>query len=420
MADNRIIEGLKLLREPDFPKLFGAHLVSWFGTSMAPIAMAFGVLDLTGSARDTGLVVASQTGTQVLALMFGGVVADRLPRRRVMIGADLLAMVALGGMAIAFLSGTATVPLLMGLMALNGLALAFHSPALIGFIPEVVPVERLQPANALIGTARSGATAMGAAVAGVLVAAFGAGVTLGVNAVTFLASALLIAWIRRRPHSPIASASLLQDLTLGFREFTAHRWLWIIVLQFSVVVAGFQAFFGLIGPAVSRAELGGATDWGFIVSAFGLGTLTGGFVALRLNVRRPMLFATNCVFVFALPILLMAFTDRVWVVALGAFGTGLAGQVFGVLWITTLHQRIPSHLLSRVSAYDSLGSIVLAPVGLVMAGLLLDSIGSRETLLIAAALIIVPTALALLDRDVRRLRAGQTVRVSPDSVTPAA
>ena len=126
MADNRIIEGLKLLREPDFPKLFGAHLVAWFGTSMAPIAMAFGVLNLTGSARDTGMVVASQTGTQVLALMFGGVVADRLPRRRVMIGADLLAMLALGGMAVAFLSATATVPLLMGLMALNGLALAFH------------------------------------------------------------------------------------------------------------------------------------------------------------------------------------------------------------------------------------------------------------------------------------------------------
>lgn len=406
MADRRIIEGLKLLREPDFPKLFGAHLVSWFGTSMAPIAMAFGVLDLTGSARDTGMVVASQTGTQVLALMFGGVVADRLPRRRVMIGADLLAMVALAGMAIAFLGGFATVPLLMGLMALNGLALAFHSPALIGFIPEVVPADRLQSANALIGTARSGATAMGAAVAGLLVANVDVGITIAVNAVTFLSSAVFISRIRKRVHSPIASASLLQDLKLGFVEFSSHRWLWIIVLQFSLVVAGFHAFIGLIGPAVSRAELGGAADWGFIVSALGLGTLVGGFIALRLTVRRPMLFATNCVFVFALPILLMAFTDLVWVVALGAFTQGMAGQIFGVLWITTLHQRIPFHLLSRVSAYDNLGSIVLAPVGLVMAGLLLDSIGSRETLLIAAACVIVPTALVLLDREVRTMRAG--------------
>ncbi|MCB1684579.1 MAG: hypothetical protein KDI31_08840, partial [Pseudomonadales bacterium] len=125
----------------------------------------------------------------------------------------------------------------------------------------------------------------------------------------------------------------------------------------------------------------------------------------------------NCVFVFALPILLMAFTNVVWVVALGAFANGIAGQVFGVLWVTTLHQRIPSHLLSRVSAYDNLGSIVLAPFGLVMAGLLLDSIGSRETLLIAATLIIVPTALALLDREVRTMRAGQTFRDKSDSAT---
>lgn len=404
MTDNRIAAGLRLLREPDFPKLFGAHLVSWLGTSMAPIAMAFGVLELTGSARETGMVVASQTGAQVLALMFGGVVADRLPRRRVMIGADLLAMLAQGSMAAAFLGGFATVPLLMMLMALNGLALAFHAPALIGFIPEVVPIERLQSANALLGTARSGATSLGAASAGLLVAGFGAGITIGINAATFGCSAVLVSRIGVGLRSPPQPATLIEDLRLGFKEFASHRWLWIIVLQFSLVVAGAQSFYGLIGPAVSRAELGGAADWGIIAASFGLGTLIGGFVALRLDVQRPMLFATNCVFLFAMPILLMALTSQVWLVAMGAFVNGVAGQIFGVLWVTTLHRCIPSHLLSRVSAYDNLGSIVLAPMGLVMAGLLLDEIGARVTLAIAAALILVPTLLTLLDREVRTLR----------------
>ncbi len=404
MSAGRIRGGLTLLRERNFPRLFGAHLVSWFGTSMAPIAMAFGVLELTGSAADTGLVIASQTGAQVLALMFGGVVADRLPRRYVMIGADLTAMIALGTMAAALIGEFATVPLLMMLMALNGVALAFHGPALMGFIPEVVPIEKLQPANALLGTARSGATSLGAALAGVLVAAFGAGVAVLVNAGTFLASALFIVTIDLPRRARPAPSTLIADLRGGFTEFMAHRWLWVIVLQFSLVVAGAHSVYGLIGPAVARESLGGAMDWGFIAAAMGFGTLAGGVLALRIDVKRPMLVATNCVFLFALPALMLASTTWVWLIAMGAFINGIAGQVFGVLWVTTLHRKIPPDVLSRVSAYDNLGSIALAPLGLIGAGLLLERIGSTPTLLIAAALIIVPTALALLDRDVRSMR----------------
>lgn len=404
MSAGRIRGGLALLREQNFPRLFGAHLVSWFGTSMAPIAMAFGVLELTGSAADTGLVIASQTGAQVIALTFGGVVADRLPRRYVMIGADLLAMTALGAMAAALIGGFATVPLLMTLMAFNGVALAFHGPALMGFIPEVVPSEKLHPANALLGTARSGATSLGAAFAGVLVAAFGSGIAVLVNACTFLASALFIATIALPRRARPAPSTLIADLRGGFTEFMAHRWLWVIVLQFSLVVAGAHSVYGLIGPAVARENLGGAMDWGFIAAAMGIGTLVGGVLALRIDVKRPMLVATNCVFLFALPALMLASTTWVWLIAMGAFINGIAGQIFGVLWVTTLHRKIPPDVLSRVSAYDNLGSIALAPLGLIGAGLLLERIGSTPTLLIAAALIIVPTALALLDRDVRTMR----------------
>jgi predicted MFS family arabinose efflux permease len=404
MSIGPIRAGLLLLRERDFPKLFAAHLVSWFGTSMAPIAMAFGVLELTGSARDTGLVVASQTGAQVLALMFGGVVADRLPRRRVMIAADLLAAATQTTMASAFMFGWATVPLLMALMAMNGLALAFHSPALMGFIPQVVARDKLQPANALLGTARSGATSLGAACAGVLVAAFGAGVAILVNALTFAASAALVFRITQGPRRARNNTTVIQELRDGFVEFTAHRWLWVIVLQFAIVVAGVHSVYGLIGPAVARMNLGGARDWGLIAAAMGVGTLAGGFAALRITVQRPMLVATNCVFLFALPALLLAATDRVWLIALGAFANGVAGQVFGVLWVTTLHRKIPPDVLSRVSAYDNLGSIALAPLGLIAAGFMLDTLGMTQTLLIAAAMVIVPTALTLLDRDVRSLR----------------
>jgi len=379
-------------------------MVSWFGTAMAPIAMAFGVLQLTGSARDTGVVVASQTGAQIVALLFGGVVADRVPRRRVMVAADLLAMISQCAIAFAFIDGRASVPLLAGLMALNGIALAFHSPALTGFIPEVVKAERLQPANALLGTARSGAVALGATVAGMLVATFGAGVAVAVNALTFAVSAMLVIRIRPRTRHQRAPATVFKDLREGFSEFISHRWLWVIVLQFSLVVAAGQSVYGLIGPAVARTSLGGAVDWGFIAAAFGIGTLAGAFVALRIDVDRPMLVATNCVLVFAAPAMLLATSTTVWVIALGTFAHGVAGQLFGVLWVTTLHRKIPAAVLSRVSAYDNFGSIALAPLGLIAAGVLLESVGAQFTLWTAAAVIILPTLLALCDRDVRTLR----------------
>ncbi len=371
---------------------------------MAPIAMAFGVLHLTGSARATGVVVASQTGAQVVGLLFGGVVADRVSRRRVMIAADLVAMTSQVAMAIAFISGHATVPLLVALMICNGLALAFHSPALVGFIPQVVKPEKLQSANALLGTARSGAFALGAACAGVSVALFGSGPTIAVDALGFGVAALLISRIAAPALTVARSTTMLQDLASGWIEFVSHRWLWVIVLQFSLVVAASQSVYGLIGPLVANESMGGSPAWGFITAAFGVGTLCGGFIALRINVARPMLVATNCVFVYAAPALLLAFTTTVWPIAAATFVHGVCGQIFGVLWYTTLHRKIPRDMLSRVAAYDSLGSIVLAPLGIVAAGFLLESLGTRTTLLIAVALVVVPTALALLVHDVRQMR----------------
>jgi predicted MFS family arabinose efflux permease len=398
-------DGVDLLGNRDFARLFAAHLIAWFGTSMAPIAIAFGVLQSTGSARDTGLVIASQTGAQVLGLLLGGVVADRVSRRRVMVCADLLAMASQATMAIAFVSGHAHVPLLMVLMMCNGVALAFHQPALMGFIPQVVALDKLQAANALLGTARSGAFALGAACAGVSVALFGSGPTIAVNAVGFATAAALVSRIAAAaPAAPRDGATILQDLSAGWSEFVSHRWLWVIVAQYALVVAAGQSVYGLIGPAVATQSMGGAPDWGFITAAYGVGALCGGFVALRIDVVRPMLFATNCVFVYAAPAALLACSSSVWPIALATFAHGVSGQIFAVLWTTTLHRKIPRHALSRVSAYDNLGSIVLAPLGIVAAGFMLEWVGARTTLLVAAAMVVVPTALALLDHDVRRLR----------------
>lgn len=404
MPGATIRDGLKLLRNADFARLFFAYLITYTGSAMAPIAMAFGVLELTGSTKDSSLVIAAPIVAQIVILLLGGTLADRTSRQKIMVRAESLAGASQLIIAALFLASWATVPTLAGLMLVNGIAIAFFSPSTVGFITQVVQRDELQAANSLLGAARSSATMAGAALAGILVAAFGAGVAIAIDAGTFLLSAVLISRINAAHQVRGSAATLLEDLRLGWREFTSHQWLWAMVAQFSILVAAFAPVYGLLGPAIARAQMGGAVDWGFISACAGLGTVAGGLLALRLNVQRPMLVAALLCFFFSGTSLTLSIPAHVVIVAGAAFIGGIAGEMFAVLWYTTVQREVPASMLSRVTAYDHLGSIALSPIGLIIGGILYESIGATQTMLLCAAAIIIPTTLVLLVPGVRNLR----------------
>jgi predicted MFS family arabinose efflux permease len=404
MKQSGIRQGLALLQKRDFARLFTAYLISYAGNAMAPIAMAFGVLALTGSASDTALVIAASTTAQVMTLLLGGVLADRTSRQRLIVIADCLALCSQACLGLLLLTDSADISVLAVVMLFNGAAMALHLPATTGLLPQIVATHELPAANALLATARSGAMMMGAALAGILVAWVGAGMTLLLDALSFGLSACLIASLKPAPQAATLAASIWQDLRLGWQAFIHHRWLWSIVAQFSLLVAAVQAVFGLLGPLVANTTLGGPVDWGMISASFGLGTLLGGLLSLRLTFQRPLLAASLGILGMCLVPLALAPPLAVVFICLAAAIAGIGGQLFGVLWSTTLQQYIPPHLLSRVSAYDHLGSIALAPVGIILAGFGYESLGAKTTLLVAAATIIVPTLLVLLVADVRELR----------------
>ncbi len=413
MSQNSIREGLTLLRNPNFARLFVSYLITYTGTAMAPIAIAFGVLNLTGSTRDSAIVIAAPIVAQILIIVVGGAAADRTSRQQIMVRAECVAAASQMTIAMLFLTGHATVPLLTLFMFTNGAAVAFYAPAANGFIPQVVEHGQLQSANALLGTARSSAATVGAALAGILVSQFGAGVTLAIDAVSFAISAFLVFGIIARPQEVWETSSMIDDLILGWREFISHQWLWAMVLQFTIMVAAFEAVFGLLGPAIMMQEMNGAKDWGLVMASMGIGTITGGFIAMKLRPQRPMLFAALVCFGFAgTPAALAFVVPLPWIIA-AAFAGGVAGQIFVVLWMTTLHREIPSRMLSRVSAYDHLGSIALAPLGVVVGGFLYEIIGGETTLLIATAAIIIPTLLVLTVPGVRSLRTPPDAFDSP-------
>ena len=401
---------LDLLGDAHFARLFAARMISTFGSAMAPVAMAFGVLELTGSPSQVGLVIASQTAATVAAVLFGGALADRWSRKRVWVGSDLLAAGSQTLMALLLLSGDPPILGLCALMALNGLAFAFMGPASVGLIPQVVERRRLQSANALLSLAWSGAMGLGGATAGVLVATVGAGWAIAVDALTFAVSAVLVAGVRPRPQERTDEGSLVQQLRAGWREFTAHRWLWAIVLQFSLLMAAWSGGFFVIGPVVAERALGGAAAWGWVTGAMGAGLLVGGVLGMRLAFRRPMLVATLATFTFAVPLLLLMAPAPVEWIAAGAFLAGVGGELFGVLWFTALHTHVAPEALSRVSAYDHLGSIVLMPLGEASAGPLYEALGPERALLLAAAGIVLPSLAVLGVRDVRTLGSGPPAR----------
>lgn len=389
------------LAEPLFRRLFVGRLVSFLGSSVAVVALAFAVLDVSGSPADLGIVLAAREVPQVIFLLIGGVVADRLPRNRVMVVSNVLSGVAQGVAAVLLLTGDARVWQLAALAAVNGVAVSFFFPASEGLVPQTVSRGRLQQANALLRLAQTSTSIGGAALGGLLVAATSPGWAIAADAASYLLAAAVLVSLRLPAIRKDAAASFLRDLHEGWREFWSRTWLWSIVLQFSLVNAAWAGGFQLLGPVEANRRLGGASAWGLVLSALSAGFVVGGLVALRWRTGRPLLVGTLGVFTMALPMAALAGNAPVWLLAAAAFTAGVGLEQFGVAWSTVMQEQIPMERLSRVYSYDALGSFVFIPIGFAAAGPAAAAIGVTPTIWVATGVLVGVTLLVLLSADVR-------------------
>ena len=400
-------DNLGALREPEFRKLFIGQAASIAGTMLTLVALPFAVLAIGGSATDIGLVEAAYVLPMALMIVVGGVWSDRLPRRMVMLGADVVRAALQFLAAGLLLGGVATVWMLVVLQVGMGLCDAFFRPAYTGLVPQVVSSARLQQANALQGLVQSGSITLGAATGGLLVAALGAGWAIGVDGLTFVVSAWFLWRLRPVPvaASPgadaVASAGFLDDLRLGWREFTSHTWLWVMVSGASVFLFAVEAPLTVLGPIVARDAYSGARTWGFLAAAMGLGQIAGGVIALRWRPRRPFLVLALGMNVTALPMVMLATTAPPWALFVSAAGLGVVWGMFDPFWLTAMQREVPPDMISRVSSYDYLGSLAFYPAGLALAGPVSALIGIPATLWIAAAVAGAVSLFWVSWRDVR-------------------
>ena len=391
------------LGESAFRFLFLGRTTSFIGNAFANVALAFAVLDLTGSKADLGYVLAARSVPQVIFLLVGGIWADRLPRHLVMVTSNVASGVSQGAIAVLLLTGHAQVWHLMALGAVNGLSSAFFFPAAVGIVPQTVPQRMLQSANAILRLGTNASWIGGAALGGLVVAACSPGTGIAVDAASFFLAAAFLALVRIPKTLRMESSNFLAELSDGWREFISRAWLWSIVLQFGFVNGIQLGTEGVLGPAIAKDHLGGAAAWGLILTAQSLGLVAGGLILLRLRPRRILLAATLG-YMLTIPFLL-GLSGPVSVVALIGLAAlaGIGSETFGVLWDTAIQQEIPQEKLSRVSSYDALGSFVLIPFGLAVAGPVSELIGTRETILSAAAISLTATLAVLLVRDVRTI-----------------
>jgi predicted MFS family arabinose efflux permease len=398
----RLGDSFEALRERQFRLLFTGQLVSLLGDSFSGIALAYAVLNLTGSASDLGYVFAAKAIPLVTFLLIGGVFADRLPRRLVMLTADVVRLGSQGAVAVLILTHTAQIWEIAALQAVAGTASAFFNPASTGLTPLTISPERLQQANALRGLSMASTGLVGTAIGGAVVSISGPGWALAVDAASYAVSAIFLAQLRLPPHVALPPQSFLADLREGWREFSSRSWVWVIVAAASIGNM-MSSFFSVLGAYLTKVALGGPLAWTAILASLGAGSIIGGMVSLRIKVRRPLFFGASLLGFLALPLALLALRAPVAVIAAGALLAGAGNMIFNSLWETSLQRHIPAAALSRVSAYDWFGSLAFQPLGYIIAGPAAAAIGVSTTLWIATGGTLAMAAFAVAVPSVRRL-----------------
>jgi MFS family permease len=392
------------LRYPAFRYLAAGRVVTMAGNAVAPIALAFAVLDLTGSVRDLGLVVGARSLFNVLFILFGGVVADRLPRHAVMVVSSVLAAASQAAVAAVVLTDSASVGLLMALSAVNGTVSAFAFPAASALLAQTVPDEIRKQANAINRLGINTAMISGSALGGLLVAAVGPGWGLAVDAATFAVAAALFALVRVPPYRHVGAArsSTARELREGWTEFAARTWVWVVVLGFCFLNMALSAAVNVLGPVVAD-ETFGRRAWGFILAVETAGMVVGAVVAMRIRVRRLLFVGVACCIGEAVLIAALGLTPYVVVLLPVAFAAGLALEQFGIAWETSIQEHIPADKLARVYSYDALGSFIAIPAGQVAVGPLAEAIGVVPALLVLSSISALAVIGMLASRDVRTL-----------------
>lgn len=386
-------------------RLFVARFISNYGNGMGPIALAFGILGLpNGSANLLGLVLGTTTVLFLVMAPFGGVIADKYGRARMVGLTDMAGGLILFVQAGYFATGNVPIAVLLIVNGAFGILWGIFWPAFSGVIPAVLPEAGLQKGNALNALFTNSGMILGAASAGFLIDAFGPAITLGIDAASFFVSGLLVFTFRHlTPRAEHTENTMIDDLRHGWKVFISFRWIVIIVAVFSFIVMCWAAAENVLGPLIALEHFDGAKSWSYVITAESVGLVVGSLIAIKVKPKYPMRFLMLSSFTITFYIASLAKPQPLAVIAVCAFLFGITLDLWGTLWSTALQRKVPRDSLSRVSSFDAMGSLMFRPIGLAIAAPLSTLLGIETFIYILAIITVFAIVLPLFNSEVRNM-----------------
>jgi len=391
----------EVLAEREFRLFIGARAISQLGNFASMTVIAFAVLSIGGGAGGVGLVLGAESLTMTVLLLYGGVLGDRMSRRRLLIYADLFRFLTQGLTAGLLLAGVAQLWELVILQLLSGAAAGINVPSVNAISQDTVPDRLRKDCNAGQSLVASVSSVAGPGLGALMTAAWSPGAALAVDAISFLTSASLLSMLRVGDQHTPAQENVLTTARRGWDEFRSRRWLWSVTVLAGLAILTEYAPVMALGLVISRQWLGGVSAWAAILAAMGLGGVAGGAVSGWLHPRKPLAWVVWGS-VLWLPLLpLLAFHAPVWSIAAAAALMGFDNSLYFTFWDTTVQQRVPRKILARVRSFDALGTWGTSPVAYLLIGPVIALLGVSRTLLAGAAILAAATVAVGILPEVR-------------------
>lgn len=385
-----------------------ARVVSNFGNGMSPIALAFGVLHLRGgSATELGWILALAPIAMMAMAPFGGVIADKYGRVRVVGICDIWGSVGLFVQAAFFATGHVPVWVLLFANINFGLSWGVFWPASSGVMPAICKDEALQRANSLQYLVSNTAMILGAALGGIIVSTWGSTTGLFIDAATFTFAGSVVFSFRHLVAPNQEPSTLREDLIHGWKTFISYKWAAVVIGGFSVMMATWAMTENILGPLISLKNFHGAKSWAIVLTAESIGYLVGSLIGIKIKLRFPLRAVAILISTLALFSWSMSKPSSLVVIAIAAFIWGVALDLLSTLWSTTLARSVPREALSRVSSYDALGSFLLRPIGLLIAAPLANHFGYTKTLIAIGVVSLLVGLLMLAVPQVRNMELSE-------------
>ena len=390
---------------PDYRRFFISGLIFVLGASAFPIALAVTVLDNGGNASALGLILAARVLAGTIFMLIGGVWADRLPRKWIMISADSFRAALC--LILLFISAN-ELPLwaIGALVFLMGLGDSFGAPAGSAIVPSLLPDELLPAGNVARGIVAKIGNIIGPGLGGLAIASIGADMTFGLIAAAFIIATSLIFKIKEPPRQEILEnkPTFLSELREGFKLVWEIKW-----IAASIAMASFQlmvivAAESVLLPVITRREFQTDSVFAWSAAMFSLGGALSALAAIKFKTNKPGLVAISLWSLFAVAPLGWAFPINEPVVIIGYFIAGLSIGGWEAYWVTAVQREVPQDMQGRVFSIDMVGSGGLMPIGMAAVGPLVLLFGERNFILAAIVIHVVICYLVLLVPGVKELR----------------